>query len=209
MIVMEHVGSGERRRPGRPLSFDRVAALDTAMRLFWRHGYETTSVADLTAAMGITPPSLYAAFGDKKRLFLAAVDRYANRGAVTADGLIRDAATARDAAAALLRGSAVAFTGRGTPAGCLLASAAASGSDAAADVRTALAVIRARTEATLRAKARADVAAGRLPADADAGALAAMTLAVIQGMSTLARDGAVRPKLLAVAEAALQAWPAA
>ena len=64
------------RRAGRPLSFDRDAALNQAMLLFWRHGYESTAVSDLTAAMGVTPPSLYAAFGDKKRLFLEAVALY-------------------------------------------------------------------------------------------------------------------------------------
>src|SRR5687768_4018099 len=69
--------SGKVLRPrGRPRSFDRDAALERAMELFWRQGYESTSISDLTAAMGITPPSLYAAFGDKERLFLEAVERY-------------------------------------------------------------------------------------------------------------------------------------
>lgn len=204
---LELVEQQGRRRPGRPLSFDRDAALRQAMHLFWQYGYETTSVAELTAAMGITSPSLYTAFGDKKGLFLEAVDRYVNHGSVSALGLIQDAATARDAAAALLHGSAIAFTGADTPAGCLVASAATSGSDAAGDVRAHLGRIRLDIEAALRSKASADLSAGRLPVTADAGALAAMTMAVIQGMSTLAKDGADRTKLLAVAETALQVWP--
>ena len=204
---MEPREQPDHRRPGRPLSFDREAALTKAMHLFWQHGYETTSVAELTAAMGITPPSLYTAFGDKKRLFLETIDRYTNGGAVTAIGLIHDAASARDAAMAMLRGSAIAFTGADTPAGCLVASAAVSGSDAAADVRAHLARFRLDIEIALRDKTKTDIAAGRLPPGTNAPALAAMTMAVIQGMSTLAKDGADRSKLLAIAETALQSWP--
>ena len=204
---MESVSQAVRRPAGRPLSFDRDAALGRAMLLFWRNGYETTSVAELTTAMGITAPSLYTAFGDKRTLFLEAVERYTTGGPVTSAGIVRDAATARDAAAGLLEASAEAFTGEGTPAGCLLASAASTGSMAAADVRAALAAIRLRIEADLQQKIERDIAAGLLPADTNAAALAAMTLAVIQGMSTLARDGGPRQKLQAVARTAMLAWP--
>jgi AcrR family transcriptional regulator len=121
------------RKAGRPLSFDRDAALHAAMLLFWRHGYEATSLADLTAAMGVTPPSIYTVFGDKKGLFRAAVARYMS-GPVTSAGIIADAASARDAAAGLLEAAAVGFTGADTPAGCLLATGAISCSAAAADV---------------------------------------------------------------------------
>ena len=78
---------GPRRKTGRPLSFDREAALEQAMLTFWRHGYETTSIVDLTTAMGVTAPSLYAAFGDKQRLFLEAVRRYAGDPELIAEGL--------------------------------------------------------------------------------------------------------------------------
>lgn len=198
----------ERRRTGRPLSFDRDAALRAAMLLFWRHGYETTSVADLVAAMGITPPSLYAAFGDKRRLFLEAVRLYAGDGSDT-ERAIAGAPSAREAAHALLRAAAARFTGEGTPPGCLLASATASGSAASADVQAEVAAVRRRTEDTLRARAERDVAEGRLPPGTSAAALAAVTMAVMQGLSVLARDGAGRDKLLAVVEQAMQAWPEA
>ncbi len=187
------------RKPGRPLSFDRETALQAAMLLFWRHGYEATSVADLTAAMGITPPSLYAAFGDKKALFRAAVQRYLN-GAVTTEGIIAGAPDARTAAADLLRASAVGNTGEDTPAGCLLATGAISCSAAAADVQAELAAIRQGIEAQLRARAEAE----GVP---QAASLAAHVMAVTQGLSTLARDGAPRAKLLAVAELAMAVWP--
>ena len=61
---------------GRPRAFDMDKALDAALDLFWRKGYEGTSIADLTKAMGINPPSLYAAFGGKETLFHQALDRY-------------------------------------------------------------------------------------------------------------------------------------
>ncbi len=195
-----------RRKPGRPLSFDRPAALEQAMLLFWRHGYEATSLSALTAAMGITPPSLYAAFGDKKQLFLAAVDRYL-AGPSTPAQMIAAAPSARRAANDLLQAAAIGFTGAATPPGCLLASAAISCSPAAADVQAALAARRREIEAALRQRIAQAVQTGELPGDSDPDALAGHMMAVIQGLSTLARDGATRDKLLRVTVAAMRAWP--
>lgn len=112
------IADPSRRKIGRPLSFDREAALEQAMLTFWRHGYETTSIVDLTTAMGVTAPSLYAAFGDKKRLFLEAARRYAGDQEAAARA-IDDAPSARDAARAMLMGAAVTYTGDATPPGCL------------------------------------------------------------------------------------------
>lgn len=195
-----------RRRTGRPLSFDRDAALESAMLAFWRHGYETTSIVDLTTAMGVTAPSLYTAFGDKKRLFLEAVRRYAGSPEAMAEG-IAGAATAYAAARDMLAAAATAFTGKKTPKGCLLASATASGSADSADVQHVVADIRRAVGAHLRARIERDIAAGLLPASTDAFALAGMVLAVIQGMSVLARDGIPRARLLDIGQAALLAWP--
>jgi len=103
------------------------------MLVFWAHGYEGTSLSDLTTALGVTPPSIYAAFGDKKRLFLETVDRYLG-GDPTASGIIDNASSAREAAFELMRQSAVGFTGKKTPSGCLLATSAISCSEAASDV---------------------------------------------------------------------------
>jgi AcrR family transcriptional regulator len=203
---MKQDGRAPRRKPGRPLSFDRDAALHRAMLLFWRHGYEATSLSDLTHAMGVTPPSIYAAFGDKKGLFREAVRRYLS-GPVTSESIVADAATARDAAWGLLQAAAVGYTGADTPPGCLLASAAISCSAAAADVQGELAAIRRRVEARLRDRIVRAIDAGELRADAHADALAGHVMAVVQGMSTLARDGATRDKLLRVAAAAMQGWP--
>ena len=194
------------RRTGRPLSFDRDAALHQAMLLFWRHGYEATSIAALTAAMSVTPPSIYAAFGDKKRLFLEAVARYLS-GPVTAATLIDDAPTARAAASSLLHAAAMGFTGEGTPPGCLLASAAISCSADAADVQAELAALRSGIEARLTGRITRAVITGEMPDWSDADALSGHVMCVIQGMSTLARDGAPREKLLRVAELAMRVWP--
>lgn len=176
------------------------------MLAFWRHGYETTSVADLTATMGITPPSLYAAFGSKEQLFLEAVRLYAGEPQDAERAMVASP-SARAAARDLLRDAAVTFTGEDTPPGCLLASATASGSAASADVQAVVAEVRRTTEDALRRRIERDVALGLLPAGTSAAALAALTLAVVQGMSVLARDGAPRPKLLALADQVLQAWP--
>ena len=178
------------------------------MILFWRHGYEATSVSELTKVMGITPPSLYTAFGDKKQLFLESVQLYIS-GDVTSKSIIDEASTAREAALSLLQASAIGFTGKNTPAGCLLASSAISCSPAAADVQKALRDIRIDIERRLQSKIAADRSMRKLEPKIDAEALAGHIMAVIQGMSTLARDGATRKKLLSVASAAMLAWPTA
>jgi AcrR family transcriptional regulator len=204
---MKKPNAASPRKTGRPLSFDRDAALHAAMLLFWKHGYESTSLADLTAAMGVTPPSIYAAFGDKKGLFREAVGLYVS-GPVTAESIIAQAATARAAAAALLTGSAVAFTGRDTPAGCLLATSTISCSTAAADVQKELAAIRGGIEKRLKEKILRAMESGEIQGKVDADALAGHVMAVIQGMSTLARDGARQKKLLQIADVAMAGWPA-
>jgi len=203
---MNNVDTKPPRKIGRPLSFDRDAALHQAMLLFWRHGYEGTSLSDLTAAMGVTSPSIYAAFGDKRRLFLEAVDRYLS-GPVTAKSIIAGATTAREAARGLLQASAAGFTLPDTPAGCLLASATVSCSAASMDVQQALAARRQGIEADLRARIVQAMETSELPAGTDADALAGHVMAVIQGLSTLARDGAPREKLIRIAETAMGAWP--
>ena len=194
------------RRTGRPLSFNRDAVLRQAMLTFWRHGYETTSVAELTAAMGVSAPSLYAAFGDKKQLFLEAMRLYAGDPA-DMERAIADAPTAHEAFFFILTASSEIYTGDATPRGCLLASATASGSAAAADVQDAVADVRRGIEVCLRVRIERDIKDGVLPPGTQAAPLAGLVLAVTQGMSVLARDGASRTSLLAVVEAALRAWP--
>jgi AcrR family transcriptional regulator len=203
---MEASDKSPTRRTGRPLSFDRDTALLAAMHLFWRHGYEATSVAELTRAMGITPPSLYAAFGDKQRLFLETVHRYLG-GTEAVERSIAGAASAHDAARDLLRAAVLGDTGDDTPAGCLLASSLVTSSVEAADIREALAQIRRAIEAALRARIERDIREGLMPAGTDAEMLAGHVFAVVQGMSTLAKDGAGRDKLLRIVQSAMACWP--
>lgn len=176
------------------------------MLTFWRHGYETSSISDLTAAMRISAPSLYTAFGDKKQLFLEAMQLYAG-SPYDMEQALSEAPTAREAAQRMLVAAAEAFTGELTPRGCLLASATASGSQASASVQHAVAQVRNEIKSRLKDRIDRDVSQGLLPADTDSASLAGLVIAVIQGLSVLARDGMDRPDLLAIAKTAITSWP--
>lgn len=207
VIAMKKREDGATQRPrGRPRAFDRDVALDAAMRLFWRHGYEATTVSALTEAMGLTPPQLYAAFGDKRRLFGAAVDKYqAGPGAFGTAALARP--TAREALETLLREAARELTAPGRPPGCLCVLGAVNCGPGSAEVEADLRRRRAANEAAIRRRIEAGRDAGELPADADVGALAKFYAGVFQGMSFQARDGASRDELERVAEVAMASWP--
>jgi AcrR family transcriptional regulator len=188
------------------LSFDRDTVLEAAMLLFWRNGYEAASISDLTAAMGITPPSLYTAFGDKKRLFLEAVSRYLTRPGLDVQQFLPAAPSAREAIRRLLDSATVEQTRKGLPRGCMLMSAAV-GSPAEGEVQEAVIALRGLVENALRERIERGIGDGELPVHTDAAALASFYLAILQGMSTQARDGASRKKLGALADAAMAAWP--
>ncbi|QKW23441.1 TetR/AcrR family transcriptional regulator [Kitasatospora sp. NA04385] len=193
---------------GRPRGFDLEAALDAALMEFWRHGYEATSMSGLTRAMGISPPSLYAAFGDKRQLFSAAVGRYAEtHGSYGAQALARP--TAREAVETMLGLAATGYTDPAHPPGCFVVDGATNTSDASQEVREELCARRESTKRAVAAKIVADVEAGLLPPRAreEADGLAAFYASVIQGMSTQARDGADRATLERIAELAMRAWP--
>ncbi|MFF5185334.1 TetR/AcrR family transcriptional regulator [Streptomyces sp. NPDC000345] len=192
---------------GRPRSFDREAALVRATLLFWQHGYEGTSISDLTAAMGISPPSLYAAFGDKRTLFTEVVDRYGSTfGAFMENALAQESDT-RTGFARMLDEAAVSYTDPEHPAGCLVITAATNYSPQTADIEQDL---RARRVANIRSfeeRLKDAEARGSLPEGADTRALAVYFAAVVQGMSQQARDGATTAELRRVAEYAMAAWP--
>ncbi|MEU7279665.1 TetR/AcrR family transcriptional regulator [Streptomyces sp. NPDC045431] len=194
------------KQRGRPRSFDRATALEKAVMAFWEHGYETTSVADLTQVMGIGAPSLYAAFGDKKTLFEEALDVYVETYGSFVSHALDAEPTARAGVARMLRDAASEYTDPAHPRGCLVISAAINCSTP--EVEQDLRERRNANLAGLESRIRADVAAGRIPADTDAAALARLSGAVLQGMSQQARDGATKEELEAVAEAAMRAWPA-
>ncbi|TWP51772.1 TetR/AcrR family transcriptional regulator [Lentzea tibetensis] len=192
---------------GRPRGFDRDAALGAAIELFWRRGYEGTSVSELTEAMGIRPGSLYAAFGDKRALFAEVVDTYGRSpvGAFMAEALAEEP-TAFGAFARILREAADIYPDPAHPAGCLTISAATNVAVQDAEVEAFLRELRNANVKVFRERLRVACEGGELPGDADVNALAGYFAAVIQGMSQRARDGATREELAQVARMAMGAW---
>ncbi|MFI0149519.1 TetR/AcrR family transcriptional regulator [Streptomyces lydicus] len=199
----------ETKQRGRPRSFDRETALEQAVRSFWEQGYEATSISDLTRAMGISAPSLYAAFGDKRALFDEVVAEYGRLYGGFISRAVAEEPTARRGVERALREAAAEYTAPGRPRGCLVISAALNISPASAEVAASLREMRRSNLREIASAVRADVAAGELPADTDADALADYVGAVIQGISQQARDGAERTALEAVVELAMRAWPEA
>ncbi len=191
---------------GRPRGFDRDRALDRAMTVFWRKGYEGASLAELTRAMGINPPSLYAAFGSKEGLFRAALDRYGeSRAGFLAE--VAAAPTARAAAERLLCGSADQAVAPDHPPGCLLVQGGLACGAGAEAIPSELATRRAGVECVLRDRFERAKAEGELAADTDVSALARYLATVTQGMAVQAAAGATRAELEAIGELALTGWP--
>ena len=176
------------------------------MLTFWRYGYETTSISELTAAMGVTAPSIYTAFGDKKQLFLEAMRLYAG-DTEDLELSLSTADTARDAVEGMLDAAVNLFTGKSTPPGCLLASATASGSKDSIDVQAAVTSVRSEIMKLICVRIKQDIKKGILPPSTDAAALAAFVIALVQGMSVLARDGMKRKQLKVMINTAMTAWP--
>ena len=194
------------KRPrGRPRSFDREQALERAMEVFWEKGFEGTSIADLTEAMGINPPSLYAAFGDKERLFLAATERYLSMRGDSCP--YDDEPTAEGAVRELLTYMAEELTGSGHPRGCLMVMSVATSTNASAELQAALARKRAESRGHLKARIERGIRDAELPRDTDAGELADFYFTILSGMSLRAKGGTTRKSLLAIVKTAMRAWP--
>ena len=188
---------------GRPRTFDCDLALDQAMEVFWRHGYEGATIAQLTEAMGINPPSLYAAFGSKEGLLKAALDRYTARRAAWMDEVLR-APTAREVAERMLMGVAVLLSVSAFLFGCFLVLGGFVCGLGSAGVPFELATRRAQNEDQLRdrfARARDE---GDLRPTADPAALARYVSAVSVGMGVMASSGADCNALREVAAVAVK-----
>jgi AcrR family transcriptional regulator len=191
---------------GRPRSFDRAHALRQAMEVFWRRGYEGASITDLTTAMGINSPSLYAAFGCKEALFREAVSYYNETEGVGAAKALRELPTAKEAISGFLRQNVIAYTDADKPSGCMIVLTATTYTEQSQAVHAHLADWRIATEHDFRERIERGIADGDVPANADAATIAAFYSAVNQGMAIQARDGADRSKLSAVAESAISVW---
>jgi len=189
--------------PGRPRSFDKQKALDAALQIFWRNGYEGTSTADLIAAMGIEKPSMYAAFGNKEQLFRQVLDHYENGPAHLASEALQEP-TARRVIEHLMRASADAGSDPHTPRGCLFVQGALACGNDADCIRAELISRRAAGESGLRKRLQRAKREGDLPRTSDPAALARYVMAVLHGMSVRSSAGASRKELRGIAETALR-----
>ncbi len=190
----------------RPRTFDTGQALDEAMLVFWRLGYDRASLGDLTKAMGISRPSLYAAFGNKETLFRKALDHYARGHA----GYDRDALalpTAREVAEALLRGAADIQTRPDMPHGCLAILGAPTCGEASSPIAATLIEARRAGETELRDRFERARAEGDLPDGVSPDELAGFVRTVAYGMAVKAATGATRAELDRVVDYAMRAWP--
>lgn len=191
---------------GRHREFDVEQALDSALRVFWRKGYEAASYGDLTKATGVERPALYSAFGNKEALFRMALDRYYEHYLhYMTDAL--ELPTARDVATHILYSAVALNTRFSDHTGCLGIHGVLAGSDAAEPVRQALIDARANGEERLRDRFRRARAEGDLPAETDPDILAAYILTVLHGMAVQAKAGVDRKKLEAIVEHTLSKWP--
>jgi AcrR family transcriptional regulator len=193
---------------GRVRQFDADEALERAMGVFWRRGFEGATLDELTAAMGINRPSLYAAFGNKEQLFRKALERY-RAGPI---GFIREALrrpTAREAAEAILDGMVRLACDPENPGGCLAVQAALTSGVDAEPIRRELAAGRERAVAAIRERFERAAREGELPEGTDGAALARYVATVMHGLAVQAAGGAGRAELEGVVELAMRAWPTA
>jgi len=192
---------------GRPREFDIDRALERAMELFWRQGYEGTSLTDLTRELGLTRPSLYAAFGSKQGLFLKALDLYEARAGYRQAALT--APTAGAYARALLEGAADLHGDKRNPPGCLGVQGALVCAPESDSIRKELIRRRQVGESVILDRLKRAKAEGDLPPDADPADLARYLSIVIYGITIQAAGGATRKELRSAAELALLSWPRA
>lgn len=187
---------------GRPRSFDRDRALERVMDVFWEKGYDHAQIVDLTAALGVTPPSFYAAFGSKEAAFREAVDVYIDRVAGMPMRSLDAARTARDGLRAMLEGSIGIALSR-EPGGCLLILGVVGRQPSNAAAHDRLLDARRETVALIERRLERAVREGDLPDGVDAAQLAGFYHGVMQAVSFQARDGATRAQLEALIEPAL------
>ncbi|WP_182086459.1 TetR/AcrR family transcriptional regulator [Aureimonas sp. ME7] len=191
---------------GRPREFDADVALDSAMELFWRQGYEGTSLSDLTEAMGIAKPSLYAVFGNKEELFRKALDRYAAKRPDAACDALKEPTSRRAVERMLLAFAGVDAEGD-TPKGCLMVQGALVCSEASEAIRQELCSRRAQNEAALCRRLQEWKDAGDLPGHADPTDLARYVMSVANGIAVQAASGANAEDLRRVVAMTMRTWP--
>jgi AcrR family transcriptional regulator len=181
----------EARRPrGRPRSFDRQRALVVAMETFWRLGYEGASIVDLTEAMGVTPQSLYTAFGSKADLYRDALEEYRKQMGREGRRALEETSAAVEALEGLLLTRARLYSNSAHPLGCMISAAVLTCASENEPIADHLRALRQTGRATLRARIERAIREGEFKSDTDAESLARFLAAIIQGMAVQARDGA-------------------
>ena len=191
---------------GRPREFDAEQALDAALELFWRQGYEGTSLAELTATMGISGPSLYAVFGNKEALFRKALARYDEKYGSNFRAALAEP-TARLVAEKLMTGSIKQVTRSGCPRGCLLVQGALASNEAAEPVCKAVSQARASAEAAIRERFERAAAEHDLPRGVDPVSLARFLWAVLIVIAVQAAGGATEAQLSEIVDVVMNSWP--
>jgi AcrR family transcriptional regulator len=190
----------------RPRVFEVDKAVQAATLMFWKNGYEQTSVADLVSEMGITPPSFYFAFESKDALFRRVVAHYDDRYLGFVDAALEQP-TARGVAEAILYGCADLYTNPSNPRGCLIMNCSLPSSDSTVKVRQELSEERKTRRAKLRKRFQEARTRGDLPTDSDPEELARFVYTMVWGIATEAQSGASKRNLYRVIERALTAWP--
>jgi AcrR family transcriptional regulator len=191
---------------GRPRAFDIDKALDRALKVFWRKGYEGATLPDLTKAMGINRPSLYAAFGNKETLFKRAIDRYVEGPSSYVGEALREP-TVRGVVEKLLHGTIALTTDSKNPRGCFMVQGALVCGDAANALRREMARRRRALEAALCERFERAAADGDLPPHSSPADLARYIVSVMHGIAVQAAGGAESAELERVAEIAMRVWP--
>ncbi|EHE1687442.1 TetR family copper-responsive transcriptional repressor ComR [Salmonella enterica] len=193
---------------GRPKVFDREAALDKAMTLFWQHGYEATSLADLVEATGAKAPTLYAEFTNKEGLFRAVLDRYITRFASKHEAqLFCEEKSVESALEDYFTEIADCFTSTDTPAGCFMINTSATLAASSRDIARTVKSRHAMQEQTLIQFLRQRQERGEIPAHCNPQALAEYINCILQGMSISAREGATFEQLMQITRTTLRIWP--
>lgn len=193
---------------GRPKVFDREAALDKAMTLFWQHGYEATSLSDLVEATGAKAPTLYAEFTNKEGLFRAVLDRYIARFAAKHEAqLFCEEKSVEAALEDYFTAVATCFTSKDTPAGCFMINTSATLAAASRDIAHTVKSRHAMQEQTLTQFLRQRQERGEIPAHNNVQNLAEYLSCILQGMSISAREGAGFEKLMQITRTTLRLWP--
>lgn len=194
---------------GRPRNFDPDTALDRALEVFWQHGFQAASLADLTSAMGLSKPSLYAAFGDKESLYLKVLERYVALQLEQHTAIFDTEPDARQALEKFLRTMAALLADPTPPCGCLIVNGMADCGLASTPpaIEQALRKAVQGSEDRLHRQFVRAQRDGQLAPQINAGDLAAFFTSLLAGLAVLAKSGAKRAKLDAVISAAMSAWP--